>query len=117
MKTFVGGARCCLVCHLSIPNGCAWLVFRTERSRGGGYMMGGAGIVVASSAQWRRVVTGVEHGDMGLGRGSTRGRGGKTAAGVLSDVLVAVKDTGGGEMACLWGVWGEQSGINGWAGE
>ena len=64
-----------------VPNGCAWLVFRTERSRGGGYMMGGAGTDAASSAQSRRVATGVGHGGTGLEGGETRGKGRETGAG------------------------------------
>ena len=44
-------------------------------------MTGGAGIDAASSAQSRRVATGVGHGGTGLEGGETRGKGRETGAG------------------------------------
>ena len=73
-------------------------------------MVGGAGIDAISSAQSRRVGTSVEHGGTGLDGGSTRGRGDKTAAGGVSDTLVAAKDTSGSETDHLRGVWGTSRG-------
>ena len=66
-------------------------------------MIGGAGIDAVSSAQSRRVGTGVKYSGMGLNEGSSRGGGSKTAAGGVLDTLVVARDTGGGEADCLWG--------------
>jgi hypothetical protein len=70
-------------------------------------MTGGAGIDAVSSAQSRRVGTGVEHGGTGFDGGSTRGRGCETGPGGSSDTPAAVKDGGDGETACLGLSWGE----------
>ena len=54
-----GVVRRRLVRRRRVPNGCIRPVLSVERSRGGGYIAGGAGIDAASSAQSRRVGGGV----------------------------------------------------------
>jgi hypothetical protein len=107
-----GGAHCHLVHRHRAPKGCIQPVLKAEKSRGGGYMLGGAGIDATSSAQSRRVGAGVEYCGTGLNRGSSRGRGGKIAAGGVSDTLVAARDMGSSEMDRLQGVWGKLGGCN-----
>ena len=46
-----GGVHRHRVRHCRVPNGCTQPVLRVERSHGGGYIAGGAGINAASSAQ------------------------------------------------------------------
>jgi hypothetical protein len=76
-----------LVHHRRVPNGCARLVFRAERSRGGGYMTGGAGINMAFSAQSRRMGPGVKCGGTGLRGGGTGDGGHETVTvGVMASV-------------------------------
>ena len=70
-------------------------------------MLGGAGIDAVSSAQSRRVGTGVERGGTGLVGGSTKGWGCKTAAGGGSGMLAVVRYGGDGETARFGGFWGE----------
>ena len=64
-----------------VLNGCIRPVLRVERSCGGRYMTGGAGTDAASSAQSRRVATGVGHGGTGLEGGETRSKGHEMGAG------------------------------------
>ena len=70
-------------------------------------MLSGAGIDAVSSAQSRRVGTGVECGGTGLVGGSTKGWGCKTAAGGGSGMLAVVRYGGDGETARFGGFWGE----------
>jgi hypothetical protein len=67
-------------------------------------MLGGACIIAVSSAQLRRVGTGVERSSAGLKGGETRDRGHKMVAGGGSDTSMAVKD-GGTEKWLVWGGW------------
>ena len=67
---------------------------------------GGAGIDAASSAQSRRVGTGVECGGTELEGGEASDRGSKTAAGGDSDMSAVVEDGGNGKTACLRPGWG-----------
>src|ERR1700733_12966176 len=85
LQKIYGGARHCLVRRRRVPNGCAQPVFRVQRSHGGGYMIGGAGINAASSAQSRHVGGG-EMARLGPGwnelgkTGSEMGMGGERGA-------------------------------------
>jgi hypothetical protein len=65
-------------------------------------MLGGAGIDATSSAQSRRVGTGVERGGIGLQGGETGDGGCKTGPGGHSDMVAAVED-GRDDVDVIWG--------------
>ena len=99
------GARRRRVCHRRVSNGCRRPVFKPEMSRG--KVPGAVGNDAASSAQSKRVGTGIVHRVTGLRGGSTRDEGRKTAAVGDSGTWAVVNDARDGGTARIRGFWGE----------
>jgi hypothetical protein len=91
-----GGARCCLMCHCRVPNGCARSVLRPEISHGGvDEATWGMGMDSTSSTQSKHVKV-VEMASLGPSwgeLGSKKGMGGEPGASAGMDSIIS--DTAG----------------------